>query len=67
VKAASEVYAPVSGEIVEGNAALEDNPAMVNEDADETGWFFKLKLSDASQLDELMDEAAYAEFVKELD
>ena len=67
VKAASEVYAPLSGEIVEGNGALEDNPAMVNEDADNQGWFFKLKLADASELDGLMDEAAYADFLKELD
>ena len=66
-KAASEVYAPLSGEIVEGNGALEDNPAMVNEDADNQGWFFKLKLADASELDGLMDEAAYADFSKELD
>lgn len=66
VKAASEVYAPVSGEIVEGNGALEGNPALVNEDADSQGWFFKLKLSDAGELDALMDEAAYADYVKEL-
>ena len=67
VKAASEVYAPVSGEVVEGNGALEDNPALVNEDADESGWFFKMKLADAGELDGLMDEAAYAAYVKELD
>ena len=67
VKAASEVYAPVSGEVVEGNGALEGNPALVNEDADNDGWFFKMKLADAGELDDLMDEAAYAEFLKELD
>lgn len=67
VKAASEVYAPVSGEVVEGNGALEGNPALVNEDADNDGWFFKMKLADAGELDELMDEAAYADYVKELD
>ena len=67
VKAASEVYAPVSGEVVEGNGALEGNPALVNEDADNDGWFFKMKLADAGELDELMDEAAYADYVKEQD
>ena len=67
VKAASEVYAPVAGEVVEGNGALEGNPALVNEDADESGWFFKMKLADASELDGLMDQAAYAAYVKELD
>lgn len=66
VKAASEVYAPVSGEVVEGNGELDGNPALVNEDANETGWFFKMKLSDAGELDELMDEAAYEAYVKEL-
>ena len=66
VKAASEVYAPVSGEVVEGNGDLEGNPALVNEDADNAGWFFKMKLADAGELDELMDEAAYANYVKEL-
>lgn len=66
VKAASEVYAPVSGEVLEGNGELEGNPALVNEDADNAGWFFKMKLADAGELDELMDEAAYAEYVKEL-
>jgi glycine cleavage system H protein len=66
VKAASEVYAPVSGEVVEGNGELDGNPALVNEDANETGWFFKMKLSDAGELDDLMDEAAYEAYVKEL-
>lgn len=66
VKAASEVYAPVSGEVVEGNGELDGNPALVNEDADNAGWFFKMKLADAGELDELMDEAAYAAYVKEL-
>ena len=67
VKAASEVYAPVSGEVVEGNGDLEGNPALVNEDADNAGWFFKMKLADAGELDELMDEAAYADYLKDLD
>ena len=66
VKAASEVYAPLSGEVVEGNAALEATPELVNKSTDNEGWFFKMKLSDAGELDELMDEAAYDAFVKEL-
>ena len=63
VKAASEVYAPVSGEIVEANAALGEDPAKVNADAMGEGWFFKLRLADPAQLNGLMDEAAYREFV----
>ncbi len=66
VKAASEVYAPVSGEITEANEALADNPSLVNDAAETEGWFFKMKLSDAGELDGLMDDAAYAEFVKGL-
>ncbi|MCE7795887.1 glycine cleavage system protein GcvH [Sphingobium sufflavum] len=66
VKAASDVYAPISGEVVEANGALEDEPALVNSDAEEDGWFFKLRLTDTSELDELMDEAAYKEFVANL-
>ncbi len=62
VKAASDVYAPVSGEVIEGNAALADTPELVNSDPEGEGWFFKLKLSDSSQLDDLMDEAAYKAF-----
>jgi glycine cleavage system H protein len=63
VKAASDVYAPVSGTVTEGNAALTDSPALVNEDAEGQGWFFKLTLSDPSELSGLMDEAAYGAFV----
>lgn len=59
VKAASEVYAPVSGEVVEVNAELEANPGTVNEDAGGKGWFVKIRISDASELEGLMDEAAY--------
>lgn len=59
VKAASEVYAPVSGEVTEANAALAEAPQTVNEDPTGAGWLYKIKLSDPSQLDELMDEAAY--------
>ena len=64
VKAASEVYAPVAGEVVAVNAELEGAPALVNEDAAGKGWFLKLRVSDTAQLDALMDEAAYAAFVK---
>jgi glycine cleavage system H protein len=63
VKAASDVYAPVSGEVTEGNAALADTPDLVNTAPEGEGWFFKLRLSDPSQLDALMDEAAYKDFV----
>ncbi len=63
VKAASDVYAPVSGEVTEGNTALADTPDLVNTAPESEGWFFKLKLSDPSQLEALMDEAAYREFV----
>ncbi|MGE7205341.1 glycine cleavage system protein GcvH [Sphingomonas sp. NPDC019816] len=66
VKAASDVYAPVSGTVVEGNAQLADEPALVNSDPEGEGWFFKLTLSDASELDGLMDETAYAAFVAKL-
>lgn len=66
VKAASDVYAPVSGTVVEGNPALEDNPALVNEDPEGDGWFFKMTLSDPSELDGLMNESAYADFVSKL-
>ena len=58
VKAASEIYSPVSGEIVEANSLLEDAPDTVNSDPTGDGWFFKIKLSDASELDGLMDETA---------
>ena len=65
VKAASEVYAPVSGEIVEVNDAIVEEPAGVNGDAEGDGWFFKIKLSDPSELDDLMDAKAYAAFIKD--
>ncbi len=65
VKAASEVYAPVSGEVVEVNSVLADEPGKVNEAPQGDGWFLKLKLSDPSELDGLMDEAAYEAFVAE--
>ena len=66
VKAASEVYSPVSGTVTEGNAALLESPALVNESAQNEGWFFKLTLSNAAELDSLMDEAAYQEYVASL-
>jgi glycine cleavage system H protein len=65
VKAASDVYAPVAGEVVEVNEALADNPALVNEAAEGDGWFIKLKPADPAALDGLMDEAAYRAFVAE--
>lgn len=65
VKAASEVYAPVSGEVVEINDGIVDNPGTVNEAADGAGWFIKIKLSDPGELEGLMDEAAYKQFVEE--
>ena len=61
VKAASDVYSPVSGEVMEVNEALVDEPETVNTSPYENGWFFKLRLSDESELDELMDADAYAE------
>lgn len=64
VKAASDVYAPISGEVAEVNDGLEGDPSLVNSDATGEGWFFKLKISDPSELEGLMDEAAYAEFCK---
>ncbi|MFL6860161.1 MAG: glycine cleavage system protein GcvH [Sphingomicrobium sp.] len=63
VKAASDVYAPVSGEVTEGNQAVTDDPALINSDPEGAGWFFKLKLSDPGELDGLMDEGAYREFL----
>ncbi|SFS50647.1 glycine cleavage system protein GcvH [Brevundimonas viscosa] len=66
VKAASDVYAPVAGEVVEGNAALANAPETVNADPEGEGWFAKIKVSDASQLDELMDRAAYDQYLATL-
>jgi glycine cleavage system H protein len=63
VKAASDVFAPVSGTVTEGNAALEEDPALVNTSPEGDGWFFKLTIADAGELDGLMDEAKYKEFV----
>ena len=66
VKAASEVFAPVTGEVVEANQALADEPATVNADPMGRGWFMKLKLANKSELDGLMDEAGYKKFVEGL-
>ena len=65
VKAASEVYAPVSGEVIEINPALDEDPALVNSAPTGEGWFLKIRIADASELDELMDEASYTAFVGE--
>ncbi len=59
VKAASDVYAPVSGEVIQGNGAIAEEPALINSDPEGSGWFFTMKLSDTSELDGLMDAAAY--------
>ena len=66
VKAASEIYAPVGGEVVEVNQALEDDPSIVNSDPIGQGWFFKLKINNESELDLLMNENAYLEYVEGL-
>ena len=66
VKAASDVYAPVSGEVVEGNQAVTDDPALINSDPEGQGWFFKLKLDNPAELEGLMDEDAYREWLKSL-
>lgn len=64
VKAASDIFAPVSGEVTEVNGDLEGEPTKVNEDAEGAGWFMKIKVSDASELDDLMDAAAYKAFAE---
>jgi glycine cleavage system H protein len=66
VKAASDVYAPVSGEVIEGNQAVADDPALVNSDPEGDGWFFKLKLDNPGELDGMMDEDAYRDWVQTL-
>lgn len=67
VKAASEIYAPASGEVTEANGALADDPTLINSDPENGGWLYKMTLSDTGELDGLMDEGAYKEFVKGLD
>ena len=66
VKAASEIYAPVSGTVTEVNAALGDQPGKVNDDSGGAGWFFKLKLAKPAELDSLMDEAGYKSYIEGL-
>lgn len=65
VKAASDIFLPLAGEVVEVNDALNGQPALVNEDAEGRAWFFKIKLANPAELDSLMDRAAYDAFVKE--
>lgn len=66
VKAASDVYAPIDGEVTETNGALEEDPALVNTAPEGEGWFFKMTIADAGQLEGLMDEAAYKDFIESL-
>jgi glycine cleavage system H protein len=66
VKAASDVYAPISGEVTEVNGALEEDPALVNTAPEGEGWFFKMTIADSAQLEGLMDEAAYKDFIASL-
>ncbi|MBO9725010.1 MAG: glycine cleavage system protein GcvH [Novosphingobium sp.] len=66
VKAASDVYTPVSGTVAEANGALTDEPELVNTQAETGGWLFRITLSDASELEALMDEAAYKDYVESL-
>lgn len=67
VKAASEVYAPLTGEVTESNEALTEDPSQVNSDPQGAGWFFKMTIADTSELEGLIDEAAYKTFVEGLD
>ena len=66
VKAASDVYAPITGEVTETNAALEEDPALVNSSPEDAGWFFKMTIEAPAELDKLMDEDAYTAFVEDL-
>ena len=65
VKAASDIYAPISGEITDVNDDLDSNPALINESAESNGWIFKMKINDASDMDDLMDETAYQNHIAE--
>ena len=67
VKAASDVYAPLTGKVVETNQALTDDPSLVNSDAEGEGWFFRLEIDDTDAFDALLDEAAYTEYLETLD
>jgi glycine cleavage system H protein len=66
VKAASDVYSPVSGSVIEANPAIAEDPAIINRDPEGAGWFFKIEVTNPAELNELMDEAAYREWVKTL-
>ncbi|WP_298469349.1 glycine cleavage system protein GcvH [uncultured Erythrobacter sp.] len=66
VKAASDVYAPITGEVTEGNSALEDEPALVNSSPEEEGWFFRMTIGDSAELEGLMDDKGYKAFVDNL-
>lgn len=66
VKAASDVYAPITGEVTEGNEALEDEPALVNSSPEEEGWFFRMTIGDKAELEGLMDDKSYKAFVDAL-
>ncbi len=66
VKAASDVYSPVSGEVIEGNQAVVDDSSLVNSDPEGEGWFFKIRMGDPGELDGMMDEGAYRDWVKTL-
>ena len=66
VKAASDLYAPIAGEVIMGNPALADDPSLINRDPEGEGWFFKMTVADASELDGLMDEPTYREWVETL-
>ena len=66
VKAASDVYAPATGEVIQGNGAVADDPSLINTDPEGNGWFFTMKLADTSELDGLMDEAAYRDYCSTL-
>ena len=66
VKAASDVYSPISGKVTEGNQAIADDPSLVNNDPEGAGWFFKIDVKDTSELDGMMDEGAYRDWVKTL-
>ena len=66
VKAASDVYAPITGEVTEGNEALEEEPALVNSSPEEEGWFFRMTIADTAELEGLMDDKAYKGFVEGL-
>jgi glycine cleavage system H protein len=66
VKAASDVYSPISGSVIEGNQAIADDPSLVNNDPEGAGWFFKIEVKDPSELSAMMDEAAYRDWIKTL-